>query len=75
MRLGMKRNNILLKGNTTDNDFYNKATMRLRTNKKDLCNEFNIPEHNFLYIDLTGHNLFRSLCRKRSGPGSGTGLP
>lgn len=50
IKLGMKRNKIFIKGNTTDNFFYYVETKRLKARKEILCKEFSIPSRNFLYI-------------------------
>jgi glycosyltransferase involved in cell wall biosynthesis len=50
VRLGMQRNRIFTKGNTTNNAFYYDQTMRLRAKRDLLCERFGIRSHNFLYI-------------------------
>jgi glycosyltransferase involved in cell wall biosynthesis len=50
VKLGMQKNRIFIKGNTTDNAFYYNERTRLRAKRKILCKQFGIPFHNFLYI-------------------------
>jgi len=50
IKLGMKKDRIFIKGNTTDNAFYYNETIRLKAKREVLCKQFGIPFHNFLYI-------------------------
>lgn len=50
IRLGLNKDAIFIKGNTTDNDFYYTRTNKLRANKNDLCKKYGLATHNFLYI-------------------------
>lgn len=50
VKFGMKKNTVLIMGNTTDNSFYHNETIKLKEKRDELCNQFGIPPHNFLYI-------------------------
>ncbi len=50
VKLGMNKNRIFIKGNTSDNAFYYNETMKQKVKRKLLCDQFGIPFRNFLYI-------------------------
>ncbi len=50
LKLGMSKNRIFIIGNVTDNSFYYNKVMKLKTKREVLCNQFGIPDHNFVYI-------------------------
>jgi glycosyltransferase involved in cell wall biosynthesis len=50
VKLGMQKDRILIKGNITDNAYYYNETIKLKSKKESLCEQFGIPLHNFLYI-------------------------
>jgi len=50
IKLGAKQDRIFIVGNNTDNAFYYNETMKWRKTRDTLCQEYNMPAHNFLYI-------------------------
>lgn len=63
VKLGMTKDKIFIKGNCTDNTFYYEQTAKLGAKRQDLCREFGVPLHNFLYIGRFSRekNIFRLL--------------
>jgi len=50
VQLGLKKDAIFIKGNTTDNDFYHTRTSQLRAKRDSVRKQFGFAAHNFLYI-------------------------
>ena len=50
VQLGLNKDAIFIKGNTTDNDFYYKRTNEFRTKRIALSKQYGLANHNFLYI-------------------------
>ncbi len=50
IRLGLNKDAIFIKGNTTDNDFYYIRTNEFRAKRNILCRQYGLANHNFLYI-------------------------
>lgn len=50
VKLGMQKDRIFIKGNTTNNAFYYNQTTKLKSDREVLCMKYNVPTHNFLYI-------------------------
>ena len=50
IRLGLNKDAIFIKGNTTDNDFYYTRTNEFRVKRNSLCRQYKLAKHNFLYI-------------------------
>jgi len=70
LKFGMKAETIFVKGQSTDNAFYYNKSIEYRKQRNVLCEQLEIPFHNFIYIGrfseeknilqlLKAYNLFK----------------